>query len=186
MKFKQFLNTFTYIFMNTAYLCLGGNMGVREQYLTDAITLTGQEAGQITACSPCYETPAWGVENQAPYLNCCVAISTGLEPEILMKTLLGIEQKLGRVRGSEQYAPRTIDMDIMFYDQDIIATNLLSVPHPRMHLRRFVLTPLNDIAPLFLHPVLNKTVSELLAACQDNSPITRIKTNLCTSALKAI
>ncbi|MBS1634703.1 MAG: 2-amino-4-hydroxy-6-hydroxymethyldihydropteridine diphosphokinase [Bacteroidetes bacterium] len=167
--------------MNTAYLCLGGNMGNREQYLSEAIACISVEAGTIKNCSPCYETPAWGVDNQAHYLNCCVELTTDLSPLALMQKLLGIEQKLGRIRESMQYAPRTIDIDILFYNQEVIHTDTLIIPHPRLHLRRFVLTPLHAMAPAFVHPLLKQSIAELLQACNDNSSITLYPKTLCTS-----
>lgn len=156
--------------MNTAYLCLGGNMGDRESLLQHAIALIGEQAGTVSARSGIYETEAWGTTGAA-YLNCCVELQTALSPQDLMQSLLGIELSLGRHRGPEQYAPRLIDIDILFYNTDTINETHLHIPHPRMQLRRFVLKPLCDIAPGFVHPVLHRTVRQLLQDCEDQSEV---------------
>ena len=158
--------------MNVSYLCLGGNIGNRENSIRLALSQINEKAGKINAISPIYETEAWGVENQQAYLNICVEINTELNAEALLKTLLQIEKELGRERSdSVIYESRTIDIDILFFNNQIIDTFNLKVPHPRLHLRKFVLTPLNDIAPNYLHPVLNKTILNLLIHCTDTSHV---------------
>lgn len=158
--------------MNAAYLCLGGNIGNREALIEEALKHIDQTAGEITKKSSVYETEAWGVEHQQPYLNQCIKIRTALEPLQLLEKLLGIEQQMGRNRTNPNvYEPRTIDIDILFFNQEIIATQLLQVPHPRLQLRKFVLIPLNEIASEFLHPLLNKTIFSLLEECKDDSEV---------------
>ncbi len=162
--------------MNVVYLCLGGNMGDREVAFSLAITKINLSAGKVILTSPVYETEAWGVTNQQAYLNCCICIETELSSSKLLTCLLDIEKELGRSRTiTETYEPRRIDIDILFYNEDIIKEEYLIVPHPRLHLRRFVLVPLNDIAPHYLHPVLNKTIFNLLSNCEDTSAVTLFK-----------
>ena len=158
--------------MNVTYLCLGGNIGDREKALQLALYEISQQVGVITAQSNIYETEAWGVENQQAYLNQCIEVKTELNPNELIHNLLFIEQELGRKRSlKEVYEPRTIDVDILFYNQEIIDTEQLTIPHPRLHLRKFVLIPLNDICPNYLHPLLNKTIFNLLSHCEDQSEV---------------
>lgn len=159
--------------MNVSYLCLGGNIGNRESCIEQALALVGQKAGSIIARSALYETEAWGVSNQQSYLNACVCISTNLNASSLLEVLLDIEQELGRQRSSSiHYEPRTIDIDILFFNEEVIHSTGLTVPHPRLHLRQFVLVPLAEIAPNYLHPVLNKTIFNLLKECSDGSHVT--------------
>lgn len=164
--------------MNVAYLCLGGNIGDREKALSLALLKINETVGNITAQSNIYETEAWGVENQQAYLNQCIEINTNYKSLELIDILLAIEKELGRERGiSETYLPRTIDIDILFYNQEIIEQSKLLVPHPRLHLRKFVLIPLQEIASNYLHPVLNKTIFNLLSECEDTSDVKLYKAN---------
>lgn len=159
--------------MNVSYLCLGGNIGDRESSLEQALNLISQKAGTIITLSGLYETEAWGVSGQQAYLNQCICIHTDHYYDKLLQILLSIEKELGRQRsGSATYEPRTIDIDILFYNDWEITTEELIVPHPRLHLRRFVLIPLAEIAPNYLHPVLNKTIFNLLKECPDRSLVT--------------
>ncbi len=162
--------------MNVAYLCLGGNIGDREKALKLALFEINQQVGTINAQSDIYETEAWGVDNQQAYLNQCVEVQTLLTPIELINTLLSIEQHLGRKRSLNcVYEPRTIDIDILFYNHEIIDNGQLTVPHPRLHLRKFVLIPLNEICSNYLHPLLNKTIFNLLSACEDQSEVKLFK-----------
>lgn len=158
--------------MNVTYLCLGGNIGDRETALNQAILIISQEIGNIVSKSGIYETEAWGVENQQAYLNQCIAVTTNLTAEELIHKVLVIEKQLGRKRSNSiTYEPRIIDIDIIFYNNTIIETPQLTVPHPRLHLRKFVLIPLNEIASNHLHPILNKTIFNLLSDCEDLSEV---------------
>ncbi len=142
------------------YLALGSNMGNRLVNLKAAVSnLTPQMT--VKKKSSVYETPPWGFEEQEPFLNQVLMAETYLGPEALLSHLKRLEVALGRVPGFEN-GPRLIDMDILFFDDAIIDTASLAVPHPRLHKRAFVLVPLVEIEPDLVHPVLRKTVRELL------------------------
>lgn len=155
--------------INKAFLCLGGNIGNRLGYIHEAIDAISKKIGCVCNQSTIYETEAWGTENQQSYLNVCIEIDTSLSAKELIVKLLKIEQELGRVRiENHQYHARTIDIDILFFNDEIIHNENLIIPHPRLHLRKFVLTPLKDIAGLLLHPILKKTITNLLTECPDS------------------
>ena len=154
----------------TTYLLMGSNIGDRQVHLDTALRKIGESVGSIQKISSPYETQPWGVTNQDDYLNMAVQVSTSLTPELLFKKLKAIEAADGR-NSIIQNAPRTLDIDILFYDELVIATELLIIPHPRLHLRRFVLTPLVDIAPDLIHPVLNKSIQDLLEICPDEKTV---------------
>lgn len=153
--------------MNDAYLLTGGNMGDRLVSLQQACMKIEKQAGIVLKKSAVYETAAWGITDQNLFLNQVLLVSTSLPPQELLHTLLHIEQELGRKRIMKM-GPRIIDIDILFYNNEIISTPVLTVPHPQIANRRFVLTPLNEIAPGFIHPGLQKTIAELLEICPDN------------------
>jgi len=155
-----------------AYLSLGSNMGDRENHLRRAISRL-EIAGRIASVSSFYETEPVEVVDQAWFLNCVVAVETTLSPQQLMASLLGIEQEMGRRRTREK-GPRTIDIDIVLFGNDILESPALTIPHPAMHYRRFVLEPLAEIAREARHPVLNKTASELLDALPVGQTVRRI------------
>lgn len=152
--------------MNSVYLLIGGNMGDRMDYLFRAREAIGKNAGMILECSAIYETEAWGLTNQDKFLNQALRIDTQLKPKDLLNTLLQIEETLGRKR-EIKYGPRIIDIDILFYGQEIIHEPQLTIPHPEIQNRRFALQCLEDIATAFCHPILHKTISQLLAECAD-------------------
>lgn len=151
---------------NQAYLLTGGNLGDRLARLTDAREAIETSCGPVRRASPVYETAAWGRTDQPAFLNQVLFIETRLEANPLMKKLLEIEKKMGRVR-QEKNGPRLIDIDLLFFNDAVLRTPLLEIPHPRLQDRRFVLVPLASIAPGLVHPVLRKTITELLEACTD-------------------
>ena len=156
--------------MNTAYLLIGGNLGNRMAYLQQAREMIGQSCGNIVHSSAIYETAAWGLTDQPSFYNQALAVTTGLVPEKLMETLLLIEEKMGRQR-TVKMGPRTIDLDILIIDSLIIESALLTLPHPFLHLRRFALMPLCEIAASLVHPVFQKTIRQLLEECPDKGDV---------------
>jgi 2-amino-4-hydroxy-6-hydroxymethyldihydropteridine diphosphokinase len=156
--------------MKDAYILIGGNMGDRQAYLSAAATLITERMGKIKHSSSVFETAAWGMAGQADFLNQVLLIETSLSPLELLHSLLSAEQELGRFRAGK-YGPRTIDMDILFYDQWIVSIPGLQVPHPRIPERRFVLEPMLELAPDLRHPVLNRTIRQLHQSCPDQLPV---------------
>lgn len=156
--------------MNSAYLLIGSNLGDREYYLNQANLNISNKCGRIVQQSSLYETAPWGIIEQPNYFNQALNLETTLNPEELMRSLLGIEVLMGRVR-TVKYGPRIIDLDILFYDQVIMNSQLLKLPHPAIQDRRFALTALAEIAPNLIHPILNKSVKKLLLACTDESNV---------------
>lgn len=162
---------------HTVYLSLGSSQGDRAAYLKQAINHLGLSCGFVSACSPVYESDAWGFQCENRFLNLACTLETALAPKELLSNILVIEQKMGRIRDSQPgYQSRNIDIDILFISSLILQQPELTLPHPRMHERRFVLLPLNDIAPEAIHPVADKSISQLLAECKD--PLNVIKTEI--------
>lgn len=152
--------------MNQTYLLIGGNMGNRQENLEIATRRIAATIGEIKQSSAIYETEAWGLEEQPAFLNQVLLVSSTLNAQQVLKQILNIEHDMGRER-IQKFGPRIIDIDILFFNRDIIHEPGLNVPHPQLHLRRFTLKPLNDIAPEFRHPELGKTISDLLSTCPD-------------------
>lgn len=144
------------------YLALGSNMGDRQENLRQAVAALPPQM-VVKAKSHIYETPPWGYEDQPKFLNQAVKAETYLEAEPLLKHLKRLEIALGR-QASFPNGPRSIDIDILFYDDLVLNTPLLTLPHPRMHDRGFVLLPMMDIAPDLVHPVIRKSIREMLAS----------------------
>ncbi len=148
------------------YLLLGTNLGSRSTNLQMARSLIENSAGVILESSLIYESAAWGKEDQPDFLNQVIKIHTTFNPYGLLEKLNWIESSLGRLR-EVKWGERIIDIDILFYEDEVIYDKALTIPHPGVTGRRFTLVPLNEIAPTLIHPQLNKTVSQLLAACED-------------------
>lgn len=162
--------------MYSAFLLLGSNEGNRLQFLTLAAKQIEAFAGKIVSRSSIYETDAWGKEGLPPHLNQALQLRTELEPIELLNKLQQIETQLGREK-SEKWGIRKIDIDIIYFEDFIIRRPQLQIPHPLMQRRRFVLTPLVEIAPTFLHPILQSTNQELLQMLTDPLKVTRLITS---------
>jgi 2-amino-4-hydroxy-6-hydroxymethyldihydropteridine diphosphokinase len=159
--------------MNKAYLLTGGNEGNKFEYLQKAKTSIINECGEILSQSALYETEAWGKMHQPSFLNQVLLIETVMNASTLMQVLLRIENEMGRKR-IEKNGPRTIDIDILFFNAAIINEPDLTIPHPQIQNRKFVLEPMNELAPDFLHPVLNKTIHDLLMMCEDKLDVKKL------------
>lgn len=160
------LNTTNVYYMNGIYLIIGGNMGNRAEHLATCRKCISEQIGMITQASSIYETAAWGNQDNPAFLNQVICIQTSVSPIQLLEKCLAIEAYMGRKR-TTQWASRIIDIDILFYKHLIIQLPQLQIPHPHIPQRRFVLTPMNEIAPLALHPVLQKSMRDLLINCPD-------------------
>ena len=159
---------------NTILLSLGTNMGHKLENLLTCIEAIHHTIGTIIQVSKVYETPAWGFEGEAFY-NCVVIIHTHKSAPKILSQILKLEKELGRIRShTGNYESRKIDIDIISFNDEIIETESLKIPHIHLHNRKFVLFPLRDVAPKWNHPKLNKSVSELIISCEDTSEITEI------------
>jgi 2-amino-4-hydroxy-6-hydroxymethyldihydropteridine diphosphokinase len=144
------------------YLLTGSNLGDRKALLDVARGEIGKEIGQVSKVSSVYESEPWGFSSDEWFLNQVIVCVTILDPQEVMARLIGIENKMGRTRQGSGYTSRTIDIDMLYYGSKIVDNDSLILPHPRLHLRRFVLEPLCELAPDFVHPVLLKCNKELL------------------------
>lgn len=159
--------------MHQVYLLTGSNIGDRKKHLQHAIQQLNIVAGEVISTSSVYETAPWGVTDQDAYLNQAILLQTNLLPAELFSALKKIEENEGRT-SQIKYAPRTLDIDILFYDDLILETEVLTIPHPRLHLRKFVLVPMNEIAAEFFHPILKKKIKMLLKNCEDELAVIKI------------
>ena len=161
--------------MKQTVLLLGSNIDNRFDLLASASSLITARIGQLAAASSIYESDPWGYDSKNSFLNQAVLIKTNFSPEKVLETCLSIEAKLGRTRlKNKTYADRNIDIDVLLYEELIICTDNLEIPHPRMHQRRFCMEPLAEIAPNWVVPTFQKTTSQVLALCSDPSKISTL------------
>lgn len=165
--------------MATVYLGLGTNLGNKEAHLQYALEKISVSIGYIKSSSAVYQSEAWGYQSDNRFLNMVVCTDTELAPDVLLNRCKSIEQSAGRKnKKNEGYADRVLDVDILYYDALILRQAKLSIPHPLIAERRFVLQPLCDIASTFVDPVQGTTVNELLSKCKDHSSIQKVETNI--------
>ena len=181
--------------MNSAYISLGSNLGNREENLQKSIALLEALAGEVMATSSLYETEPWKMDDATSFINQVILLNTTLSADKLMDVLLETENKMGRVRANQSlrqaqtdlpqthkgalnntanYESRIIDLDILFYNDEVISAEKLTIPHPALHQRKFVLEPLAEINPDLIHPIINKAISALLLECEDTYEVSRI------------
>jgi 2-amino-4-hydroxy-6-hydroxymethyldihydropteridine diphosphokinase len=158
---------------NRIFLLLGSNQGDRAENLKFAATKIEVDAGTIVNRSSVYKTAAWGVKDQPDFFNQVLRIRSGYSPHRLLRILLDIEHDMGRVR-NDKWGPRIIDIDILFYGDQIVDSSSLKIPHPGIPDRRFTLVPLTEIAPEWLHPGKNKSMLQLLAECKDGLAVQKV------------
>lgn len=157
------------------YLLLGGNLGNKQQVFAEARTRLEKHIGPISVRSAIYETEPWGFESEDLFWNQALELKTTLSPEEVLKQTQLIELELGRIRKEKQYNSRIIDIDILFFGDQIIKTANLTVPHPRIQERKFALVPLCEIAADFIHPLFRKSIRKLLDECPDQLKVKRIE-----------
>ena len=161
--------------MVKVYLLLGGNLGDKKRIFDETANLLNQRIGKITSQSAVYETEPWGFKSSDLFWNQVLEITTNLSAEEVLLKTQQTEHELGRIRKTNQYNSRIIDIDILFFGDQIISLDNLTVPHPRIQERKFALVPMNEIAPGFTHPVLQKTISRLLAECTDTLRVEKLE-----------
>ena len=162
------------IMMTKVYLLLGGNLGNKQQVFAQAKQLINQQIGQVSGQSAIYETEPWGFESSDFFWNQVLEIITALTPESILEQTQQIESLLGRIRKSDQYVSRLIDIDILFIDDLVVETEKLVIPHPRIQERKFTLIPLCELIPDFVHPVIGKTIIQLLNECPDKLNVEKV------------
>lgn len=159
--------------MAKAYLLLGSNTGNSAELFEKACNHIEQQIGKITEKSSLYRTEPWGVTDQPDYLNLLIIVDTNYEPTDLLKLILNLEKDLGRER-IVKWGPRTIDIDILYYDDEIIIRSELKIPHPEIQNRKFALIPLVEADPDFIHPVFNISNREMLKRCNDTLKVDKL------------
>lgn len=163
--------------MHQVFLSIGGNLGNRRANFDKVYTHIQNELGCIVLRSSVYETPAWGFESEDPFWNQVLCIETNLNPSEILENIKKIDTAFGRKRIREGYSSREMDIDILYFDNQIINAKNLTIPHPLMHKRRFVQVPLAEIAPDLVHPVLKLSSLEMLNVCEDKSEIKKVEKN---------
>ena len=157
--------------MAKVYFVIGGNLGDREQFLERTKSLISERVGFILRTSSIYESEPWGFQHNQNFLNQVIIADTQLSPAALLLEISFIEGVLGRERSCAGYCSRTADIDILFYDQQVLLTPSLIIPHKHLHKRLFVLTPLTELVPDMIHPLFSVTIRELMAICDDTTKV---------------
>ena len=160
--------------MALVYLLLGSNLGDKVKLIRKAKSYLEKKVGPIINESSLYKTEAWGNNLMPDFLNQLLIVETKISAEVILSIIFEIENKMGRIRKEDQYISRTIDIDILFYDNLIIKSKNLNIPHPKIEERRFVLIPLAQIAPDLIHPVTGEKISKLLEICKDNLSVQKM------------
>jgi 2-amino-4-hydroxy-6-hydroxymethyldihydropteridine diphosphokinase len=163
--------------MNKAFLLFGSNIGDAIEHINSAISNLENNDCQFISKSSFYETMPWGFESNQAFVNQVSFIETKLSPIEFLELILKIEIEMGRIRNIEQYSSRNIDIDILYYNDEILDAEKLIIPHPRLHLRNFTLIPLTEIAPEYIHPLLKKSNKELLENCSDQLSVKKLIPN---------
>ncbi|MGE5393735.1 MAG: 2-amino-4-hydroxy-6-hydroxymethyldihydropteridine diphosphokinase [Candidatus Saccharibacteria bacterium] len=161
--------------MSKVYLLLGGNIGDKQQIFAQATSLLGERVGKITRRSSIYETEPWGFESSEMFWNQVLELEVNIPAKKVLQIILQIEHELGRIRKTSQYDSRVIDIDILFYDNQVIDWPELVIPHPRIQERKFVLVPLNELVPDMVHPGLQKSIYQLLGECPDQLKVEKVE-----------
>ena len=160
--------------MHIVYLGIGGNIGNKQKNFENVYQFIENKLGRILKASSIYETPPWGFQSENTFWNSVIKIETLDLAEKLLEKIHLIEESFGRKRGNERYSSREMDIDILYFDDIFIELERLIIPHPRIHQRKFVLVPLNEIATDFKHPLLRFTTIEMLENCMDDSIIKKV------------
>lgn len=161
--------------MHEVYLGIGGNIGKKKFNFLKAYILIKKKLGYVLQTSSVYETPPWGFNSPDNFWNMVIKIKTDLSPQELINGIMSIENSYGRVRTEGIYRSRKMDIDILYYDNLVLDSNSITIPHPKIQDRLFVLVPLSEIAPEHKHPLLKMTTLELLKNCKDRSAIKKLE-----------
>jgi len=156
------------------YFSIGSNKGNRSGLINEAIDKIDIIIGKVVLKSSIYETKSWGF-NSNNFYNICILLESTLAPELILNKILTIEKDMGRLKTTDQYSDRCIDIDILFFDNMIVNSKSLEIPHPRIQLRKFVLTPMLELTPDLIHPILNKSIRQLELECIDKDQPIKVR-----------
>ena len=160
--------------MSKVYFSIGSNKGNRSGLINEAIHKIDIIIGKVVLKSSIYETKSWGF-NSNNFYNICILLESTLTPELILNKILTIEKDMGRLKTTDQYSDRCIDIDILFFDNMIVNSKSLEIPHPRIQLRKFVLTPMLELTPDLIHPILNKSIRQLELECDDKDQPIKVR-----------